>query len=173
MYDLIKSIRNLDIEPLSQRLRNELEKSSNQSVLLSPLHQMDNWGYYHYFFARILYYLNTHDCDFSQLMRSKKQSSFVLVRIFEPNDKPYDLEDNQWETIINSIANYCLVRRYDVPVLESKRSVETKLKFLIKQNYLPELTNNDLNVNDIQLIITRRDTFLRNTVEKIWSFAEY
>lgn len=170
MYDLIKNIRNSDLNTLTGRLSTELEKVLSDQPLLVPLHQMDNWGYYHYFFARILYQLNTHDCDFSQLMRSKKQSSFVLIRMFEANDKPSNIDDNLWETSINSLANYCLLRRYDISVIDSKRSSETKLKYLIKQNYLPELNGHEIQFVDFYNFIVTRDAIIRDLVESIWKF---
>jgi len=58
---LIKEIRNLDsIElrnVLHQRLKEMFDKDDGRSI---P-HVMNNWGYYHYFFARILHHLKVYD----------------------------------------------------------------------------------------------------------------
>ncbi|PWK78228.1 uncharacterized protein with ParB-like and HNH nuclease domain [Mucilaginibacter oryzae] len=171
MYDFIKNIRNLDVSTLKEKLFSELEKSMNEGTLLSQFHQMDNWGYYHYFFARILYYLNTHDCNFVQLMRSKRQSSFVLARIFETVDKPEEVEDGQWEMVINSVANYCLVRRHDIETIETKRSPATKLKYLLKQDYLPELTGVINISSELFEFIQQRDAVLRDLASDIWNLS--
>jgi len=170
MYDLIKTIRNLEINPLRIRLDKDLDRNVNDLNLLPILFQMDNWGYYHYFFARILYYLNTHDCDFSELMRNRKQSSLVLSRIFEVIDKPIEVDDTSWEILTNSVANFCLVRRYDLEVIESKRKAETKFMYLVKQGYLPEMDENAIKSKSPLELITLRDFVIKDIASKIWNF---
>jgi hypothetical protein len=88
MYELVKSVRNLETKPLKERLTNELEKLDIKPYSpLSILHRMDNWGFYHYLFARLLYRQNPEN-DFSSLLRSKKQNSLILYKFF---DKPNDI----------------------------------------------------------------------------------
>ncbi|HVV55645.1 MAG TPA: DUF262 domain-containing protein [Mucilaginibacter sp.] len=168
MYELIKSIRNSNLESLREKLFNELDRSSSDLGLLQPLHQMDNWGYYHYFFARILYFLNAFDCDFSELMRSRKQSSLVLFRIFNADERPEIIENGHWELIINSVANFCLVRRHDLQIIETKRKPDSKLYYLIKQGYFPEM--DDTKIADYIDFLNSRDSIIRSIASDIWAF---
>lgn len=116
IYDLVKAVRNNDIGSLKEKLQIEIERSSSSPYLsFLNLHNMNNWGYYHYFFARILFYLDFDRCDFKDLLRNRKQNSLVLYRIETPND----VDDVTWIHYLNSVAGYCLVRRYDLDRLNS------------------------------------------------------
>ena len=168
MYELTKEIRNLEVEELKGHLFNELSRTSISSTI-DIHHQMDNWGFYHYFFARILFHLNSLDCDFNDLLRSRKQSSFVLSRIFEHNDRPEEIDENHWETLINSIANFCLVRRYDLQVIETKRKPSSRLNYLLKQSYLLETASAPLDISILEFL-NRRDEALRHLTLDIWKF---
>jgi uncharacterized protein with ParB-like and HNH nuclease domain len=170
MYDLIRGIRNLEVNRLKNRLDGELDKSVNDLNLLPIFNQMDNWGYYHYFFARILYHLNAIDCDFGDLLRSRKQSSFVLSRIFEVVDKPEHVDEGIWEGVINSVANFCLVRRFDLEVIASKRKPESKLSYFIKQGYLPEMHLPNTQSQNIFEFVSDRDKVVKDIASAIWAF---
>ena len=53
MYELVKDIRNLDPSSLKKHLSSELENlHTSKYYLLNELQTMDNWGFYHYLFAR-------------------------------------------------------------------------------------------------------------------------
>lgn len=169
IYELIKEIRNLDsIElrnVLHQRLKEMFDKDDGRSI---P-HVMNNWGYYHYFFARILHHLKVYDEDFADLLRSRKQSSLVLVRIFD--EKDFEEQDNsQYSQILaNALGNFCLIRRYHLDEFESKRTPATKIRFLLKNNYLPDYQDIDENRLPIKIIYDR-DDILSHYYNEIWSF---
>ena len=170
MYDLVKTIRNFDLETLSDKLLKEIEKITNKpSSNFTVLQRMDNWGFYHYFLARLRHHLVPEVDDFSLLMRSRKQNSLVLTRIFNEEDKNVDLEDSIWDFHINSVAGYCLVRRYDVDSINQKKVIP-RLKFLIKQGYIPEMTDYEITDNDIMDFLINRDDKIRSLIDEIWSF---
>jgi uncharacterized protein with ParB-like and HNH nuclease domain len=169
MYELTKDIRNRELEPLKSRLLSELGKSTSDFEILPPVQEMNNWGFYHYFFARLIYHLNIHDSDFYELLRSKKQSSFVLLKIFEENERPEDCEESVWTTLILSVSNYCLVRRYDLETIEGKRNSISRIKYLIKQDYLPESKSYDLQSNDLVDFLNYRDISIRALATDIWN----
>lgn len=165
IYELVKLIRNVGFDILKNVISNTLEHSSG---LFPDLHEMDNWGYYHYFFARILKYLGEED-DFNDLMRSRKQKSFVLVRIFNFDEAPVGVEDVNWFSFVESVAGYCLIRRYDIEDFSSKKPV-ARLKFLNKQGYLPEMKNVEYDNADLISFIETRDMRIRDLVNEIWTF---
>lgn len=170
MYELTKDIRDLDEESLKKRLVHELDKTSSDSGILPPQHEMNNWGYYHYFFARIIYQFNLHNCDFNDLLRNRKQSSLVLKRLFEEGDCPKNFDEKSWLVLINSVSNYTLVRRFDLDVIDGKRSAESRLKYLLKQGYMPEMeVLNDLS-DDFVEFLNARDNRLSSIAEDIWNF---
>jgi len=167
MYELVKSVRNLETKSLKERLNNELEKLDiKPHSPLSFLHRMDNWGFYHYLFARLLYKQNTEN-DFSSLLRSKKQNSLILYKFFDLEDKPNDMEDNSWQLHFNSVAGHCLVRRYDLENITTKKGIKL-LKYLVKQGYMPEMIGYESN-NIIDFISTR-DNRLRELIDEILKF---
>ena len=166
-YELIKNIRNTNVSSLKEKLIKELEKSSfNTSEIYNKLHHLNNWGYYHYFFARILFYLNNQD-NFSQLMRNRKQSSYILFRMFDFDEIPSNQDELSWNKLIYSVAGHCLIRRWDVEKVMSKKGVN-RIKYLIKQGYLPEFIDSEF-INEIDFITTR-DNLINNLIYKIWSF---
>jgi hypothetical protein len=166
-YELIKNIRNTDIKSLKENLIKELEKSSFKSnEIYNKFHYLNNWGYYHYFFARILFYYKN-DENFSQLMRNRKQSSFVLFRIFEIDEIPENQDEMVWNKLIHSVAGHCLIRRWDFENVIRKKGVN-KINYLIKQGYLPDFVNSEFS-NEIDFI-TVRDNLLNDLIYKIWSF---
>ena len=132
------------------------------------LQQMNNWGYYHYFFARILYYLSGEPQDFQELVRSKKQSSFILQRIFEEKDFVYESNNSNYNPLFDSVANFCLIRRYHIDEYHSKRNSGTKLKLLIKCGYLPEMKDIDSEISAVHFI-EERDNILNSYYSTIWS----
>lgn len=170
MYDLIKNIRNLDIELLKEKLSDELEKPANKpNSPLLLLERMDNWGYYHYFFARIRNYLETNPSDFIELLRSRKQRSLVLLKIFKEDDNTEKNAQFSWSSYINSVAGFCLVRRNELDIINAM-SPTTRIQFLMEQGYLPEM--NGFEITDMKYtdFIAARDHRLRELFTKIWSF---
>jgi uncharacterized protein with ParB-like and HNH nuclease domain len=167
MYELVKSVRNLEIKHLRERLTNELEKLDIKPYSpLSILHRMDNWGFYHYLFARLLYRQNPEN-DFSTLLRSKKQNSLILYKFFDLEDKPNDIEDISWQLHFNSVAGHCLVRRYDLENITTKKGMKL-LNYLVKQGYMPEMVGYE--TDNIVDFISNRDHRLRELIDDILKF---
>lgn len=169
-YDLIKDLRNLDLKSLKAKLSEEIEKSA--TIPYSPfslLHNMDNWGYYHYFFARILYYLDSEKYDFRDLLRSRKQNSLVLIKILDIDEKPTNYEEMVWNMHVNSVAGFCLVRRYDLDTIHSKEPLD-RMKYLKEQGYMPEMNGHEFQNTEIFEFIDQRDQILRGLINKIWSY---
>lgn len=169
MYELVKGIRNFDEGSLKEKLNIELQKLPKIELAFSPLNTMDNWGYYHYFFARIIYHVKNDVDDFATLLRNRKQSSFVLLRIFEADDVEDGFEQTHWNAHISSVAGYCLVKRYDLDEIYRRKSIK-RVKYLMKQGYLPEMGEHNIEEGNIPEFITKRDEIIRNIIRKIWSF---
>jgi len=172
IYELVKSIRNLDVSSLKQKLLVELEKST--STFQPPsnsFQQMDNWGFYHYLFARILYQNGYVEIDnFSMLMRSKKQNSYILVRIFENDEIPSNLDPTIWENYLNSIGGYCLIRRYDFDEFSLKRGL-IKVNYLMRNGYLKEF--NDFQFDSVSEFLKIRNTILIESINDLLNFKDY
>ncbi|WP_321518798.1 DUF262 domain-containing protein [uncultured Bacteroides sp.] len=161
-YELIKSIRDKNKIELKNILEIENMKL-NELYIQNSYRKMDNWGYYHYFYARIIYHLCKEEYSFGELIRSRKQSSFVLIQIF-PDD---DIEDeNMQELLTNSLGNFCLIRRYDIDTFSNKKGFNNKIKYLLKNGYLPEYS--DIENNDVIEFITKRNRIINELLENIW-----
>lgn len=173
IYELVKNIRNKEVEELRASLYTELQKSLSQPYSsFSILHRMDNWGYYHYFFARILYNLGMDVKDFKELLRTRKQSSLVLIKIFHDDEIEKDCDEVMWDLNINSVAGFCLVRRYDLDTIASKKPI-ARIKYLIKHGYIPEMGGYEAIDRSIIDFINERDQKLRELVDNvIWNFNE-
>lgn len=167
MYDLVKSVRDLDSSPLKERLASELERIGIKPYSpLSILHRMDNWGFYHYLFAR-LQYNKDKELDFATLLRSKKQNSLILFKLFDLDDKPENMEESSWLLNIDSVAGHCLVRRYDLETIHTKKGIK-RLKYLMKQNYMPEM--NEIEIENLENFINIRDQRLRESIDALLLF---
>lgn len=165
IYDLIREIRNKSIEELKEILSNRYNELKEKGDNFSYLKTMNNWGYGHYLFARINYYLMEQKVDFQELMRSRKQNSYVLQRIFSYDDFE---ESNIY--LFDSISNYCLIRRPDMDKFSSIKKIEKKIEFLLKKSYLPDMENSNNISTNITEFIEVRERILQNLVEKIWEF---
>jgi uncharacterized protein with ParB-like and HNH nuclease domain len=167
IYELVKAVRNLEANHLKEKLSLEIDKIYNkQNSPLSILHRMDNWGFYHYLFARLLYYQDP-ESGFSSFLRSKKQNSFILYKYFDLEDKPLDVEEISWQMNFNSVAGHCLVRRYDLEKIETKKGIK-RLNYLVKQGYMPEMIGFESD-NIIDFVGTR-DNRLRELIDDILEF---
>lgn len=169
MYELIKSIRNINIETLTELLNHEIDKSLNRpNSPFTILHTMDNWGYYHYFYARILFFLEC-EHNFNELIRNRKQSSYILIQICQEDEIIDTFQDSFYEKRLISVANFCLIRRYHLQDFIQIKSIDKKLSFLIKNKYLPEMKNEFKAKEHIFNFIERRDSVLRNLTNQIWN----
>lgn len=167
-YDLIKETRNNSIENLSRVLNKESDKL-REIKLTTSLFNIDNWGYYHYFYARINYSFKIikDEFNFTELLRSKKQSSFVLVQIFRKEELSTYSEDSIVTGLENTIGNHCLIRRYEIDEFSSKQT-RHKISFLYKRNYLPEIDEETSKNGNITDFIDIRNKTLNSLIEKIW-----
>lgn len=169
IYELVKDIRNLDIQNLYEKLNDRIEELKVQNTYsLSTFHLMNNWGYYHYFFARIIYHFTKdNDEDFQLLLRSRKQASFILVSIFNEKDFQEFAQDSFYFQRIYSVANHVLIRRneqYHFGRLDSKQ----KIKYLLDNYYLPELSR--VNFSNVFEFLEQRENNLQEITEEIWNF---
>lgn len=175
MYELIKSVRNKGYDKLQEELTAELQKNAqDSSELFSATQSMNNWGYYHYFFARILYYFkqqNNEDLpDFVDLMRSKKQRSLVLYN-FLYDQELNELEDEQFfERYHHAVASYCLIKRNETEDVD-EMDVISRINWLHEKGYLPEMKGFNVNQpSDIPDFLIRRGESLSQVFSEIWSF---
>jgi len=170
IYDIVKNIRNVELNVLKEKLELELDKSIDKLSAFSILHRMDNWGYYHYFFARVIFELGVEVEDFSELLRSRKQSSFVLLKIFSDEEIESGADETMWNIHVNSVAGFCLVRRYDLENIYSKKAVK-RINYLIKEGYIPEMEGYSVAEAGITSFINNRDIKLREIVfNNIWKY---
>ncbi|MCT3690978.1 DUF262 domain-containing protein [Elizabethkingia anophelis] len=168
IYDLIRDIRNSNFSELRSIIIEKFNELKTKDDGYKELQQMNNWGYYHYFFARVLHFLSEEPQDFQELIRSKKQSSFILHRIFEERDFDNELNNLNYNPLFDSVANFCLIRRYHIDEYNSKRNSNTKLRFLMNNNYLPEMHNIDSEISSVDFI-RQRDNILNAFYYRIWS----
>jgi len=167
IYEMVKLVRNSDPSILKEKLSSELERLNNNPYSpLTILHKMDNWGFYHYLFARLLY-MENNEADFSTLLRSKRQNSLVLFKLFDFEDKPEDIEDLSWQLNIDSVAGHCLVRRHDLEMIYSKKEMK-RLKYLVKQGYMPEMIG--IETDSIEEFISIRDHRLREKIDELLTY---
>lgn len=168
IYDLIKDIRNSDLISLTNSLSERINEIFAKENGYLELQVMNNWGYYHYFYARVIYYLNSIDySSFHELIRTKKQSSYVLYRIFDEND--FDLDESSFNPYIDLVSNFCLLRRSQIEIFNSKRTPLTKMRFLFSSGYLPEFQTLDLGMSSNEFV-HKRDEILNSLSRKIWAF---
>ena len=165
IYENVKGIRSLNATDLKRYLDDEIDRSLGGKEIVERLQQMNNWGYFHYFFARVLYCLSDGGQDFKELLRSRKQSSYVLFQIFRDEDLDPD-ENPAVVAYLNSVANYCLVRRKDANEFDALDN-EQRLKAVTDGGYLPEMTG-DYDDYSMTEFIQERDKVIAGITKKIW-----
>jgi uncharacterized protein with ParB-like and HNH nuclease domain len=167
IYELVKSVRNHDPFLLKDQLFSELERIGSKPYSpLTILHKMDNWSFYHYLFARLLYESDK-DVEFSSLLRSKKQNSLILFKFFEMEEKPQDVEEATWQLNVDSVAGHCLVRRFDLDEIHAKKGLK-RIKYLVKQGYMPEMEG--LESENVVDFLLNRDHRLRQQIDNLLAF---
>lgn len=167
MYELVKLIRNSDVKQLKEILSFEIEKiGSKPYSSFSLFHRMDNWGFYHYLFSRLLYKQNPEQ-DFSSLQRNRKQNSLVLYKFFNTEDSPLGISDIEWELYSNSVAGYCLVKRNDIEKINLNKGINL-LNYLVSRCYMPEMK--DVKFENIIDFIKLRDSKLRVQINEMLVF---
>lgn len=159
VFEITKKIRNASITEVHSILTDELSKLEMASII--PVYNGFAQSYMHYVLARVRFQLGC-DLYFESLLRTRKQSSYVLCQIFS---------EEEWDTLAIcdrryscwSLINYCLCRRQvgkNLPVDPHQR-----LSYLISNNCFPELKGAELTIENFANI---RYEALEENVEKIW-----
>lgn len=161
IYELVKKIRDLNFLELKDVLYEEKKKLTSVDCMISSA-QGYSQPYLHYFFARLKHHIYPSG-DFYSLMRSKKQSSYILLQIFTYEDCQTEILSSQsypsW-----GISNYCLIRRYDFENIPS--GYQERINWLMNKGYLPEMEMyGNLQVSDF---FSKRFELLGNSVDLIW-----
>lgn len=166
VYELVKQTRNVTVSDLQAVLSNELLKQLSDTEIRFSFLPMNNSGYYHYFYARIMDYLNEVD-SFRSLLRSKKQDSYVLMRIFTLEDFGHEFDEPTLYAYYNSVSNFCLIRRYDIERYPSDGTISDKLEFLHNHNYVLGMVT--LDATSAISFVTLKDNFIQNIIKRIWN----
>ena len=167
IYELVKKTRNVNSIQLRDILQEELNKVVEKNEIYRFLKEMNNGNYYHYFYARIWNYLNN-ELQFGELLRSRKQTSYVLIPMFNERDFTGNPEMETYTfLLVNSVANYCLMRRREVKEYEKLSTAKEKMDYLLQNSELPEL--DDKSVTSPQALIEARDAALQRIAGQIWS----
>lgn len=159
VFELTKRIRNASITEVHSILTDELSKLEMTAII--PVYNGFAQSYMHYVLARVRFRLGC-DLYFESLLRTRKQSSYVLCQIFN---------EEEWDTLAIgnsryscwSLINYCLCRRQvgkNLPIDPHQR-----LSYLISNNCFPELESSDLTMENFA---NMRYEALEKNVEKIW-----
>lgn len=171
IYELVRQIRKVDEYSLANILDSEIEKllSGNSSGIYTPMRVMNNNGYFHYFLARIKYYIDEKNelYRFKDLLRSRKHSSFILYPIFNIEDL-LNIADEQLATsYINSVANFCLIQRNMIDEYKQHQNIKDKISFLYTNGYLPEMSNIPPSITPIEFL-NIRDNNIAEITHQIW-----
>lgn len=171
IYELVRQIRKVDEYSLTNILDSEIQKllSGNSSGIYTPMRVMNNNGYFHYFFARIKYYIDEKNelYRFKDLLRSRKHSSFILYPIFNIEDL-LNITDEQLATsYINSVANFCLIQRNMIDEYKQHQNIKDKISFLYTNGYLPEMSNIPPNITPVEFL-NIRDNNIAEITHQIW-----
>jgi len=95
----------------------------------------------------------------------------VKLFSYDDKDESYEIyEDYAWSIFIDSIAGFCLIRRYDMHDVFSKTNAADKIQFLIDNSYLPEMEGIEFDKNDIISFISHRDEKLQDICKEIWNY---
>lgn len=167
-YDLIRETRNNSIQDLEEVFSREVDKLRELKNSVRDFY-VDNQGYYHYFFARILYTMEkiSEEYAFTDLMRSRKQSSYILVQIFRVDEIEADTEESENLNMAGLLSNFCLIRRYHLEEFTNKQT-RYKVSFLNKHNYLPDMQSHLKKDMSILLFLQTRSQVINALISKIW-----
>ena len=167
IYELVKKCRNIGSIQLNEILQEELNKVVEKNDVYRFLKEMNNGNYYHYFYARIWNYLNC-ELQFGELLRSRKQTSYVLIPMFNERDFTGSPEMETYTfMLVNSVANYCLMHRREAKEYEKFASTKDKMDYLLQNGEFPELDN--IGATTPQALIEARDSALQRIAGQIWS----
>ena len=161
IYELVKKIRELNVEELINTLNSEKEKLAAADCVLSSA-QGYSQQYLHYFYARNLLDINP-ERKFQTLLRTRKQTSFVLLQIFSHEECQLpELLSNTYPSW--GVTNYCLIRRNDLDNIPI--DLQERIDWLRDRGYLPEI--NQLEYVTPKNFMEQRFEVLYKSVDKIW-----
>ena len=163
IFELVKTIRNNSMSELIQNLYFDLRNSS-EGVAMLPVNINLSQGYSHYALARIWKHIDS-ELDFSSLLRSRKQNSFVLTQIFT-EEEWNQREVSPLNTTCWSLTNYCLCRRWDVENLPE--DMVKRVMWLYEHDYLPEMRGCEGITKPYDFLSTRQRR-LEGVVNDIWN----
>lgn len=153
IYDLVKSIRNVDEHTLSNLLNIEIEKLCSS---LDKNHlRVSNTQYLKYLMARIMNQIHSDNGGTACLdvfMPSRRKNAYVLCAIQDENT-----EDNIEEVDYNEISNFVLISRMDIESFQSLHYVWERVDFLREKRYSPEVPQKISGIE--QFFETRRNVF--------------
>ncbi|OYP62568.1 DUF262 domain-containing protein [Prevotella sp. P2-180] len=135
VFEIIRKIRMLSGDVLRSILKEELSKYNCEDMLL-PAKRGFSQSYAHYLLARLRYVHDREDL-FGTLLRTRKQSSFILTQLIGDDDWEMYNIDGEKGIVPWSICNYCLCRRYDVALLPL--TPKERIEYLVSNGYLPEM----------------------------------
>lgn len=161
MFNLIKNVRNNELEPLKNELGLTLVEqfydSENYFLPILPS------SYMHYFYARILYHFGLYN-DFKYLLKSRKIDSMVLIQLFDENEYPLQTDDYlPYEE--RRLTNYCLIHRSDAEEFSYVTS-EYKISWLRDHDYLPEMLGIDF--EGLRDFMDKRKERLIALINEVW-----
>lgn len=135
IYDLVKVIRNLDLETLKKELNSELDKLSTP---LDFYHlRIYNGMYSKYLIGEITHRAYSDIGEKNPIdtyMPSRRKNAYIMAHIQDDNT------DGNLEPIDNSeIANCVLIPRQHLEEFRAIRSVRDRVDFLTKRGYTPEM----------------------------------
>lgn len=166
IYDNVMATRNMGISELANYYEKELERLIGTTETYKPLQPMFNWSYGHYFFARILYYLNPLG-DFADMLRSRKQTSYILCQLFEGDDWE-GVDEELVGTYSDCVGNHFLIRRKDYKYYRELGSVSEKIGYVMGSGLVPELNGKTLS-GDMLEFLKVRDLRLQEIASEIWN----
>lgn len=161
IYDMIRDLRGCSIDGLCEKLLvryDSLEELLNDK---SDFLSFFSSSYMHYLLAREKYRGDESITDFEFLLRSRKRDSYVLTRVFD-SGLLKESEKKEVEPYHDSLANFCLVRRYDYNSL-STDDLEKRLNQLA-----PYLLLNMMQFNRPIDYLEARNNQLRDFVKSEW-----
>lgn len=162
VFEIIKKIRNKSTDELIKILNDEITRYKTSDDAISA-----NIGfaqsYMHYFYARVLYSLNMGD-SFHSLLRSRKQSSYVITAIFKEEEWNQLNLGGKSNASPWSIFNYCICRRYDA--YSMPQDLQKRINWLTEKGYLPEFKSQSIKLLEFT---DKRVEILNNMVSQtIW-----
>ena len=167
IYEIVRKIRNSNISQLYSILSDEYNKITSYSEVFPSFQQMNNYGYYHYLNARILFHMDSQQ-DFRSLLRSRKHDSYILTQIFSIDDIGKEFDEATVYAYFNSVANYTLLRRTSLSQYLECSSIKEKIDFLNEHHKIFHFESESCSAIKY---ITKHEELLRDCVKEIWSFS--